>query len=108
MAKGLPGDVKGLLNQAKQMQNQLEQVHSQAQEYSEEGQSGGGMIKVIAKGDNTIQSITIDPQVIDPSDVDMLQDMIIAACNDALSNVQTKVQSELTKITGGMSIPGLF
>lgn len=108
MAKGFPGDVNGLLNQAKQMQNKLEQVHAQAQNYSEEGQSGGGMVSVVAKGNNSIESIKINPEIIDPNDAEMMQDMIIAACNDALTKVQAKVQSELSKITGGMSIPGLF
>ena len=105
---GFPGGVNDLIGQAKQMQKQLEDAHSKAQEYSDEGQSGGGMVKVVAKGDNTIVSITTNPQVVDPADVEMLQDMIIAATNDALTKVKAKVQGDLTSITGGMSIPGLF
>ncbi len=102
------GGVGDLINQAKQMQAKLESAHGEAQQYSEEGQSGGGMVKVVAKGDNKIVSITINPEVLDPNDVEMLQDMILAATNDALTKVQAKVQSVLTNITGGMSIPGLF
>lgn len=106
--KGFPGGVQDLIGQAKQMQGQLEAAHAKAQEFEDEGQSGGGMVKVIARGNNRIVSIQINPEVVDPGDVEMLQDMIIAACNDALSKVGDKVQSELTAITGGMSIPGLF
>ena len=70
--------------------------------------SGGGMVKVVARGDNSIESITINPEVVDPEDIEVLQEMIMAAANSALKNVQEKVQGDLTKITGGMSIPGLF
>ena len=105
---GFPGGVQDLSGQAKQMQSQLEEAHAQAQAHSEEGQSGGGMVKVVARGDNSIESITINPEVVDPEDIEVLQEMIMAAANSALKNVQEKVQGDLTKITGGMSIPGLF
>lgn len=108
MSKGFPGDVNSLLKQAKDMQSQLERVHEEAQKFSEEGQSGGGMVKAVATGNNRIKSITINAEVVDPQDVEILQDMVLAAINDALAKVQNKVQSELAKVTGGMSIPGLF
>lgn len=105
---GFPGGVDDLISQAKEMQSQLEDAHTKAQTYTADGQSGGGMVKVVAQGNNRIVSIEINPDIISSDDVSMLQDMIIAACNDALANVQEKVQSDLMDITGGMSIPGLF
>lgn len=111
MSKGFGGgggNVNALLKQAKDMQSKLEQAHTDAQAYTADGQAGGGMVKVVARGNNTIESITINPQVVDPNDVEMLQEMVLAAVNNALTDVQGKVQETLSKITGGMGIPGLF
>jgi len=73
-----------------------------------EATAGGGMIKVIANGRQQILSIQIEKEVVDPADVDMLQDLILAAVNDALLKSQEMVSAEMGKLTGGMNIPGLM
>jgi DNA-binding YbaB/EbfC family protein len=70
--------------------------------------SGGGMVKVVANGRQQIVSVSIEKEVVDPDDIDMLQDLILAAVNDALAKSQEMVQSEMSKLTGGMNIPGLM
>ena len=73
-----------------------------------EGTSGGGMIKVEMNGKNQILTVKIDPEVVDPNDVEMLEDLIIAALNEAQEKVAKSSESEMGKLTGGMNIPGLF
>ena len=70
--------------------------------------AGGGMINVVANGRQQIVSITIDKEVVDPEDVEMLQDLVLAAVNDALNKAQEMVAGEMSKLTGGMNIPGLM
>ena len=70
--------------------------------------AGGGMIKVVANGRQQVLSITIDPEVVDPEDVEMLQDLVLAAVNDALTKAQEMVAGEMGKLTGGMNIPGFI
>jgi len=69
--------------------------------------AGGGMVKVVANGKQQVLSIQIEREVVDPDDVEMLQDLILAAVNDALTKAQEMVSAEMSKITGGMNIPGL-
>ena len=73
-----------------------------------EASAGGGMVKAVAKGDNTLVSLTIDPEAVDPEDVEMLQDMITAAVNEALRGVAELGTQRINAATGGMSIPGLM
>jgi hypothetical protein len=72
-----------------------------------ESTAGGGMVKVVANGKQQIVSIQIEKEVVDPDDVDMLQDLVMAAVNDALTKSQEMVSTEMAKLTGGLSIPGL-
>ena len=73
-----------------------------------EASAGGGMVKAVANGRQEIVSITIEKEVVDPEDVEMLQDLIVAAINDALAQSQRMVSEEMSKLTGGMNIPGLM
>jgi hypothetical protein len=75
-----------------------------------EGSAGGGMVTVIANGKQEVMSIKIDPEVVDPNDIEMLQDLVVAAANDALKKAQEMVTSEMSKFTGGLNLnlPGLF
>jgi DNA-binding YbaB/EbfC family protein len=73
-----------------------------------ETSSGGGMVKVVANGKQQLVSIQIEQEVVDPDDVEMLQDLILAAVNDALTKAQDMVSEEMNKLTGGMNIPGLM
>jgi DNA-binding YbaB/EbfC family protein len=72
-----------------------------------EASSGGGMVKVVANGAQKIESIVLEKEVVDPEDIEMLQDLVLAAVNDALNKSQEMVSSEMGKLTGGLNIPGL-
>lgn len=103
--------VKGLgnmLKQAQQMQSRLNQLQEEMAEFRVEETSGGGMVTVVMNGHQDIISIKIDPEVINPDDVEMLEDLITAAVNKARKRVQESVQEQMKQITGGISIPGLF
>jgi len=96
-----------LMQQAQNMQKNMEKLQASLAEREYEGTSGGGMVKVIAKGDMTISGITIDPKVVDPSDIEMLQDLISSAVNTALSTARETAAEEMGKVTGGLKLPGM-
>ena len=104
MAKGFGN----LMKQAQKMQQQMVKVQEELAGKTVEASAGGGMIRVTANGKQEIVSILIEPEVVDPEDVEMLQDLISAAVNEALKRSQEMASSEMSKITGGMSIPGLM
>ncbi len=97
-----------MMKQAQQMQAKMMKMQEELSHKTIEATSGGGMIKVIANGKQQIVSIDIEKEVVDPDDVEMLQDLILAAINDALAKSQEMVSGEMSKITGGMNIPGLM
>lgn len=105
---GMPGNMQAIMQQAKKMQEQLKQAQAEAKELSATGSAGGGMVEVVANGENQIVSVLIKKEIVNPEDVEMLQDLIVLACNNALSQVQDAVQEKLTSITGGLNIPGMF
>ena len=69
---------------------------------------GGGAVEVVVTGKKNIKSLTIKPEVVDPEDIEMLQDLVISAVNEAIANVEKVTEEEMTKVTGGVSLPGLF
>ena len=97
-----------IMNQAKKIQAQLAQIQEEAANKTVEASSGGGMVAVTANGRQEILSIKIEPEVVNTDDVEMLQDLIQAAVNDALRKSQEMVSGEMAKVTGGLKIPGLF
>ena len=101
-------DIRKLMKQAQQMQEQMAKVHVQLAQHEIEGSAGGGMVVVTMNGKHEVVKLKIDPQVVDPSDIEMLEDLICAAMNDARSKIEEKTQSEMGKLTGGLGIPGLF
>lgn len=101
-------DMKKMMKQAQRMQLELARAQEEIKDMSFEATAGGGMVKAVALGDMTIQSITIDPEAVDPEDVDMLQDMVCAAVNEALRGVGEMSSQRLNAATGGMNIPGLM
>lgn len=106
-----PGGKKGmkdLMKQAQKMQQDLAKAQEELANKIVEGSSGGGMVKVEMNGKNQVLSIKIDPEVVDPDDIEMLEDLIIAALNEAQEKVSQSSETELSKLTGGMKIPGLF
>ncbi len=90
------------------MQRRLAQVQEELAEALTEGSAGGGVVKAVVQGGNRVESITIDAEVVDPEDVEMLQDLVAAAVNDALDAAQKEAASKMGAITGGLNIPGLM
>ncbi|MEG0376355.1 MAG: YbaB/EbfC family nucleoid-associated protein [Raoultibacter sp.] len=101
-------DMKKMMKQAQKMQMELARAQEEIKDLTFEATAGGGMVKAVALGDMTIQSITIDKDAVDPEDVDMLEDMVVAAVNEALRGVGEIGSSRLNSVTGGMNIPGLM
>lgn len=102
--KGVP-NLQKLLKDAKEMQSKIQQ---ELREMRVEGSSGGGMVTVTLDGAKNLVSIRIDPEVVSKEDVEMLQDLIIAAFNDASSKVDESLSQKLGKLGAGLKIPGLF
>ncbi len=96
-----------LMKQAARMQQQMEQVQSQLAQRTVEATSGGGAVKIVTRCDGTIASIKIDPQAINPADAQLLEDMILTAANQALSQAKEISNSEMGKITAGFNLPGI-
>lgn len=113
MAKGgFPGmgggNMQQMMKQAQQMQKQMESLQEELDEREVEASSGGGVVTVIVTGKKVIKSIIIKPEAVDPDDVEMLQDLILSAANEALRKAEEMVQGEMGKITGGLNMGGLF
>ena len=96
---------KQLMKQVQQMQ---EQMQRKMQELHVEGSAGGGMVKATMNGSKELISVAIDKEAVDPNDVEMLQDLVVAAVNEASRKVDEEMQSSMSAMTGGMKIPGLF
>lgn len=97
-----------LMKQAQQLQTKMSQLQEEMAEKTIEATAGGGMVKVVANGKQQVLSVQIEKEVVDPEDVEMLQDLIVAAVNEALSRSQAMVNEEMSKLTGGMNIPGMM
>lgn len=97
-----------LMKQAQQLQSKITKLQEEMAEKTIEATAGGGMVKVVANGKQEIVSVRIEKEVVDPEDVDMLQDLILAAVNEALSRSQAMVTEEMNKLTGGFNIPGFM
>ena len=96
-----------MMKQAQQLQSKMLKLQEELSDRTVESSSGGGMVKVTANGRQQVLSIQIEKEVVDPDDVEMLQDLLLAAINDALAKAQEMVSSEMGKLTGGLNIPGL-
>jgi len=108
--KGMP-NLGNLMKQAQQFQTRLAKLQEELAERTVEATAGGGMVSVVANGRQEILSVRIDPEVIDADDVEMLQDLILAAVNDALTKAKTMMNEEMGRLTQGLNlpnIPGLF
>jgi len=97
-----------MMKQAQKLQSKMLKLQGELAEKTVETASGGGMVKVVANGRQQIVSIQIEEEVVDPDDVEMLQDLILAAINDALTKSQEMVSGEMSKLTGGINIPGMM
>ena len=97
-----------LQQQMVELQEQMEQTQESLKDEEVTATAGGGMITVVANGHQEILAITVDPEVVDPEDVEMLQDLILAAVNEALESSRTLAAQRMESLTGGLSIPGLM
>jgi len=104
MAKGMGN----IMKMAQQAQKQLAKVQEELAEKHVEATAGGGMVTAVVNGKQELVSIRIEKDVVDPQDVEMLQDLVVAAVNGALRSAQELMTSEMQKVTGGLNIPGLF
>lgn len=103
MAKGLGN----IMKQAQMMQKKMAELQADLEQRQVEATAGGGMVTAVMTGKQQLVSLNIDPTAVDPEDVEMLQDLVVAAVNEAVRKSQEMVQQEMSKVTGGMSIPGL-
>ena len=98
-------DMKKMMKQAQRMQMQLNKAQEEVQAMTCEGSAGGGMVKAVVKGDMSLVSIEISPIVVTPDDVEMLQDLVVAAVNDAMREMNMTAQAHIDAVTGGMNLP---
>jgi len=101
------GGLGNMMKQFQQMQSKMEQIQAELEQTEVEGTSGGGMVKVTINGKMDITSIAIDPEVVNPDDVEMLQDLIVGAVNQAKEKAQQIQSEKMSGLTGGLNIPGL-
>ncbi|HOP07825.1 MAG TPA: YbaB/EbfC family nucleoid-associated protein [candidate division Zixibacteria bacterium] len=103
----MKGGMGNMMKQVQQMQAKMEKIQAELEEAQVEGSAGGGMVKVIVNGKQDIVSMAIDPEVVDKDEVEMLQDLIIAAINQAKQKAQELQTEKMSALTGGLNIPGL-
>ncbi|MGH7208842.1 MAG: YbaB/EbfC family nucleoid-associated protein, partial [Nitrospiraceae bacterium] len=108
MIKNPFGNIGNIMKQAQAMQEQLAKIQEQAASKTVEGTAGGGMVTVSVSGAMQVVALKIDPEVLKSGDAEMLQDLIVAATNDALRKARDMMAEEMKSITGGLRIPGLF
>lgn len=104
MSKGLAQ----IMKQAQMMQQKMAKLQEDSAQQTAEATAGGGAVTALVNGKNQLLSLTIKKEAVDPEDVEMLQDLIIAAVNEALAKVHAEMAEQMGKITGGLNIPGLF
>jgi len=104
MSKKMLGD---LMKQAQKMQGEMGKIQEESKKKTVEATAGGGMVTVVASGALELVSIKIEKDVVNPEDVDMLQDLVLAAANEALRRAQQMVAEDMGKVTGGMNLPGM-
>ena len=97
-----------MMRQVKKMQEQMLKVQGELANKTVEGSAGGGVVTVTANGHKKILNVTIKPEAVDPDDVEMLQDLVLTAVNDALTKAEEMAAKDMSRFTGGLNIPGLF
>lgn len=97
-----------LMKQAQQMQAKMAKMQEELEAKTVEASAGGGVVKVVVNGKQELLDIKIDPDAVDPEDVEMLEDLILAAVNEGMRKVADMVNEKMAKLTGGMNIPGMF
>jgi len=100
-------NMQKMMQEARKMQEEVARAQEEVMLLEAEGSAGGGVVKAVASGDGRIKKITIDPDAVDPDDVEMLEDLTITAVNDALNSVGELAQMRMEAATGGFSLPGM-
>ena len=100
---GMPGNMNNLMKQAQRMQRQMEEASKELEDKEVTASSGGGVVEVTVSGKKEVTKVKIDPEAVDPEDVEMLQDMIMAATNEALRKMEELSQSKMSEFTGGLN-----
>lgn len=101
-------NMNSMIRQAQKMQDQITELQDDIEGREFTATAGGGAIELVMSGKKIIKSLTIKPEVVDPEDVEMLQDLIISVVNEAVNQIEQTTEDEMSKITGGVSLPGLF
>lgn len=104
---GGPQNMQSMLRQAQKMQEDIEAKKAQLEEKEYVVSSGGGMVEITMMGNHEVKAIGLNPEVVDPDDVEMLEDMLVAAFNEAVRQINEESERELEKVTRGLNIPGL-
>jgi nucleoid-associated protein EbfC len=94
-----------LMKQAQEMQNRMQELQARLTELEFTGASGGGMVSVTVNGKGDVRRVKIEPKLLDPGEAEMLEDLVVAACNDAKTKMEAEVAAEMQKLTGGLSLP---
>lgn len=110
---GFPGmgggmNMQAMMQQAQRMQANIQRIQQEMNEKEFEATAGGGMVKAVVTGAKELKSITIAPEVVDPDDIEMLEDLVVAAVNEAISTATAEVDAAMGKATGGMNLGGMF
>ena len=108
---GFPGggmNVQNMMAQAQKMQAQMQKVQEEAEQSEIEVSAGGGMVTVVVSGKRMLKSIHISPEIVDPDDIESLEDVVLAAVNEAMKKAEEMVSESMAKVTGGLNLPGMF
>jgi DNA-binding YbaB/EbfC family protein len=105
---GGAGNMNNMVKQAQKMQEDMAKVQAELEEQVYDVTSGGGAVEVTITGKREIKSITVKPEVVDPDDIEMIQDLLVAAVNEAIRKVEEVSEKEMSKVTGGFNMPGMF
>lgn len=105
---GGPQNMQGLMKQAQKMQEDMEQAKAELAEKEYTINAGGGAVTMVISGEKEIKTLDIDPEIVDPDDIETLSDILIAGFNEAIKTVDNDAEERMSKITGQMNIPGLF
>ena len=112
MAKGFPNmggkNMNSMMKQIQKLQKEMETMQENLDKEEFEATAGGGVVKAIVNGKKELLKVEIDPDVVDPDDVETLEDLLLAAVREAMSAVEEKTQGEMSRLTGGMNLPGMF
>lgn len=101
-------NMNAMIRQAQKMQDEISALQEEIEARDFTATAGGGVVSVVVSGKKVVKSLEIKPEVVDPEDIEMLQDLIMSAVNEAVNQVEETTEAEMSKITGGVSLPGLF